>query len=100
MKCPDLHIKFMVGNTTPMEQGKGVEGYIIKKIHDGNSTACPELHKTHFSYSPTSTKGLSPIQLKHLTGNCMKCPELQRNLMFGNLHPIGEGNGHITRNNF
>ena len=59
-QCPELHMKFMFGNTSPMEHGESVEKQFMKTIYDGNSVESPELQKTHVFYSSTSTWDLSP----------------------------------------
>ena len=43
MKCPELHINVMLGNTIPMEWG--LKGQVMKHI----SMQCTELHESHVS---------------------------------------------------
>ena len=95
MKCPELHINLMFGNTIPMEQGEGLRGQFMKNIYDGSSIECPELHKSHVFYPPiwgTWTQVTKYILLK-----CMKCPKLYRNLMSDNFHPIRRALSFITK---
>ena len=73
---------------TPPPQNKGVKCQFMKNIHDGNSAGCQKPHKTYVFYSLTSTGGWAQFT-KNFAENYMKCTELHRNWLFGNLWPMG-----------
>ena len=98
LKCPELYIKLLFVNTTPMEQGEGLKCQFMKNIHGGNSVECSNNTKLMFSLSQPP-QGVWTQFTKYYAGNCMKCPELHRNWMVGHPHPMGRALSHITKNN-
>ena len=87
MKGPELHINLMSCNTTPMEQGDGVEGTIHEMEINGMSRTT---QNSSFFLFPHLHREFQPSLLKFF---CWRCPELHRNLIVCNVLSMRKGIG-------
>ena len=91
--CPCLHIG-QLWQHNPMDMAIMLKGQLIKhSLWEFNWNA-----KLMFSIHPLPQGVWAQFAQRCFAENTMKWPNLHRNYMFGNLHPMGKGIGHIPKN--